>query len=177
MTHSQQQQSSSGLRSPERSSSSYFYFLLAKRPFARWRQTHYKYQNPLDSRVNAVMWSVDYSYKDAKMHKSGRVQPLLSSNINSQWTGFQTRLFFRRGQKGNTQRKPNSIIVFLFIQNNPSFKNKLKHAYLHRPSMLSSSSIACLSASLGDCSVLQIFSKIADQKMIEILLIRNKMTR
>ena len=36
------------------------------------------------------------------------------------------------------------------------------------PSMLSSSSIACLSASLGDCSVLQIFSKIADQKMIEI---------
>ena len=44
-------------------------------------------------------------------------------------------------------------------------------------SMLSSSSIACLSASLGDCSVLQIFSKIADQKMIEILLIRNKMTR
>ena len=45
------------------------------------------------------------------------------------------------------------------------------------PSMLSSSSIACLSASLGDCSVLQIFSKIADQKMIEILLIKNKMTR
>ena len=132
MTHSQQQQSYSGLRSPERSSSTYFYFLLAKRPFARWRQTHYKYQNPLDSRVNAVMWSVDYSYKDAKMHKSGRVQPLLSSNINSEWTGFQTRLFFRRGQKGNTQRKPNSIIVFLFIQNNPSFKNKLKHAYLHR---------------------------------------------
>ena len=100
----------------ERSSSTYFYFLLAKRPFARWLQTHYKYQNPLDSRVNAVMWSVDYSYKDAKMHKSGRVQPLLSSNINSEWTGFQTRLFFRRGQKGNTQRKPNSIIVFLFIQ-------------------------------------------------------------
>ena len=78
------------------------------------------------------MWSVDYSYEDAKMHKSGSVQPLLSSNINSEWTGFQTRLFFRRGQKRNTQRKLNSIIVFLFIQNNPSFKNKLKHAYLHR---------------------------------------------
>ena len=31
-------------------------------------------------------------------------------------------------------RKPNSIIVLLFIQNNSQFKNIwLKHAYLHRP--------------------------------------------
>ena len=29
-------------------------------------------------------------------------------------------------------REPNSVIVLLFIQNNSSFKNKLKHAYLHR---------------------------------------------
>ena len=33
----------------------------------------------------------------------------------------------------------------LFIQNNSYFTNKLKHAYLHR-----STSIACLSASLGE---------------------------
>ena len=29
-------------------------------------------------------------------------------------------------------RKPNSIIVLLFIQNNSQFKKWLKHAYLHR---------------------------------------------
>ena len=29
-------------------------------------------------------------------------------------------------------RKPNSIIVLLFSQNNSSFKNMAKHAYLHR---------------------------------------------
>ena len=29
-------------------------------------------------------------------------------------------------------RKPNSIIVLLFIQNNSYFKNMAKHAYLHR---------------------------------------------
>ena len=28
-------------------------------------------------------------------------------------------------------RVPNSVIVLLFIENNSSFKNKLKHAYLH----------------------------------------------
>ena len=29
-------------------------------------------------------------------------------------------------------RKPNSIIVLLFIQNNSQFKTRLEHAYLHR---------------------------------------------
>ena len=46
-------------------------------------------------------------------------------------------------------RKPNSIIALLSIQHNPWFKNKLKNAYLHR-FKINSSSIACLSESLGD---------------------------
>ena len=50
-------------------------------------------------------------------------------------------------------RKPNSIIVLLFIQNNSQFKNKAKTCL--PPSMLSSSSIVHVQG----CSALQIFSK------------------
>ena len=50
-------------------------------------------------------------------------------------------------------RKPNSIIVLLFIQNNPQFKNIAK-TWLP-PSMLSSSSIVHVQG----CSSPQIFSK------------------
>ena len=44
-------------------------------------------------------------------------------------------------------RKSNSIIVLLFIPNNFQYKYKLKHAYLYR--FFNSSSIVCLSVSLG----------------------------
>ena len=50
-------------------------------------------------------------------------------------------------------RKPNSIIVLLFIQNNSQFKNKAKTCL--PPSMLSSSSIVHVQG----CSASQIFSK------------------
>ena len=50
-------------------------------------------------------------------------------------------------------RKPNSIIVLLFIQNNPQFKNKVKSCL--PPSMLSSSSIVHVQS----YSALQILSK------------------
>ena len=50
-------------------------------------------------------------------------------------------------------RKPNSIIVLLFIQNNPQFKNKAKTCL--PPSMLSSPSIVHVQG----CSAPQIFSK------------------
>ena len=35
-------------------------------------------------------------------------------------------------RRGLHNSSTNSVIVLLFIQNNPLFKNKLKHAYLHR---------------------------------------------
>ena len=50
-------------------------------------------------------------------------------------------------------RKPNSIIVLLFIQNNSQFKNMAKTCL--PPSMLSSSSIVYVQV----CPALQIFSK------------------
>ena len=50
-------------------------------------------------------------------------------------------------------RKPNSIIVLLFIQNNPQFKNRAKTCL--PPSMLSSPSIVHVQG----CSAPQIFSK------------------
>ena len=58
-------------------------------------------------------------------------------------------------------RKPNSIIVLLFIQNNSKFKNKLKCAYLGQCQVHVES--ASLLATLGDkfkvCSGLQIYSE------------------
>ena len=50
-------------------------------------------------------------------------------------------------------RKPNSIIVLLFIQNNSQFKNVAKHAYLHR-----SIDVKFIFDS-ARCSAPQIFSK------------------
>ena len=54
--------------------------------------------------------------------------------------------------------KPNSIIVLLFIQNNSSFKNKLKHTNLHRCYVHLDS--ACLSGSLGDKGLFRFFDSI-----------------
>ena len=60
-------------------------------------------------------------------------------------------------------RKPNSVIVLFFVQNNSYFENKLKQSMLALTSLDVTFIVdsACLSASFGDkgCSVLQIFSK------------------